>query len=60
MKTTCLINNYNYANYLPDAINSALNQTIQFDEIIIVDDASTDNSADIITNFAEKENINYL
>ena len=45
MKTTCLINNYNYANFLPEAIGSAVNQSVKFDEIIIVDDASTDNSA---------------
>lgn len=57
MKTTCLINNYNYADYLPEAINSAVNQTVKFDEIIIVDDASTDNSVEIITKFAEQSNI---
>lgn len=57
MKTTCLINNYNYVDYLPEAINSAVNQTVKFDEIIIVDDASTDNSAEIITKFAEEANI---
>lgn len=57
MKTTCLINNYNYANFLPEAINSALNQTTKFDEIIIVDDASTDNSTEIITKFSREDNI---
>ena len=57
MKTTCLINNYNYANFLPEAINSALNQTTKFDEIIIVDDASTDNSTEIITKFSQGDNI---
>ncbi|MEM6752755.1 MAG: glycosyltransferase family 2 protein, partial [Cyanobacteria bacterium P01_C01_bin.38] len=57
MKTTCLINNYNYVDYLPEAINSALNQSVQFYEIIIVDDASTDNSAEIITKFADRANI---
>ncbi len=60
MKTTCLINNYNYAYFLPEAINSALNQTIKFDEIIIVDDASTDNSAEVITKFAQEDNIKYI
>ncbi|MGB3760977.1 MAG: glycosyltransferase family 2 protein [Rivularia sp. (in: cyanobacteria)] len=60
MKTTCLINNYNYAKFLSAAVNSALNQSIQFDEIIIVDDASTDNSAEIITKFAEETNVKYV
>ncbi|MDY6902468.1 MAG: glycosyltransferase family 2 protein, partial [Cyanobacteriota bacterium] len=57
MKTTCLINNYNYANFLPEAVNSALNQSVSFDEIIIVDDASTDNSAEIINRFAAQTNV---
>ncbi|AVH72469.1 glycosyltransferase family 2 protein [Nostoc sp. 'Lobaria pulmonaria (5183) cyanobiont'] len=53
MKTSCLINNYNYAEFLSEAINSALNQTVKFDEIIIVDDASTDNSAEVINKFTQ-------
>lgn len=57
MKTTCLINNYNYANYLSEAVNSALNQSVSFDEIIIVDDASTDNSAEVINKFAQETNV---
>lgn len=48
MKTTCLINNYNYSKYVTEAIESALNQKTAFDEIIVVDDGSTDNSAEII------------
>ena len=57
MKTTCLINNYNYANFLPVAVNSALNQTVSFDEIIIVDDASTDSSAEVINTFTKETNV---
>ncbi|MEM6402403.1 MAG: glycosyltransferase family 2 protein [Cyanobacteria bacterium P01_D01_bin.116] len=57
MKTSCLINNYNYANFLPEAVNSALNQSVNFDEIIIVDDASTDSSAEVITKFASETNV---
>ncbi|WP_257235813.1 glycosyltransferase family 2 protein [Nostoc sp. 'Peltigera malacea cyanobiont' DB3992] len=57
IKTSCLINNYNYAEFLSEAIDSALNQTVKFDEIIIVDDASTDNSAEIINNFTQVANV---
>ena len=57
MKTTCLINNYNYANFLPEAVNSALNQSVSFDEIIIVDDASTDSSAEVINTFTKETNV---
>ncbi|MBF2067409.1 MAG: glycosyltransferase family 2 protein [Calothrix sp. C42_A2020_038] len=60
MKTSCLISNYNYEKYLEDAILSAINQTVKFDEIIIVDDASTDSSPQIITQFAPEVNIKYI
>ncbi|MEH2392429.1 MAG: glycosyltransferase family 2 protein [Nostoc sp.] len=57
IKTSCLINNYNYAEFLSEAIDSALNQTVKFDEIIIIDDASTDNSAEVITKFTQLANV---
>lgn len=47
-KISVIIPNYNYANYLFDRINTVINQTIKVDEIIILDDASTDNSDEII------------
>ena len=48
MKTTCLINNYNYGDYVGEALRSALEQTTPFNEIIVVDDGSTDGSLDVI------------
>ena len=60
MKTTCLINNYNYGHYLAEAVNSVLNQTVKFDEIIIVDDASTDNSQETIAQLTRETNIKYI
>ncbi|MBC6431473.1 glycosyltransferase family 2 protein, partial [Nostoc sp. HG1] len=57
IRTSCLINNYNYAEFVSDAINSALNQTVKFDEIIIIDDASTDNSVEFIAKFAQVDNV---
>jgi glycosyltransferase involved in cell wall biosynthesis len=49
-----IINNYNYARFLPDAINSAINQTYPHTEIIVVDDGSTDNSRDIIAGYGDR------
>jgi glycosyltransferase involved in cell wall biosynthesis len=60
VKTSCLINNYNYAEFLAEAVDSAVNQTVKFDEIIIVDDASTDNSAEVIAKLAQERYIKYI
>jgi len=46
-----LINNYNYARFLSDAIDSALAQTYPNIEVIVVDDGSTDNSQEIISSY---------
>ena len=48
MTTTCLINNYNYARFIAQAVDSALGQTVPFDEIIVVDDGSTDGSTELL------------
>ncbi len=46
------IPNYNYANYIGETIESVLNQTYQEFTIVIVDNASTDNSWEIIQSYA--------
>lgn len=48
MKTTCIINNFNYGQYLEESIESALRQSVPFDEILVVDDCSTDDSRRIV------------
>ncbi len=45
MKISVLINNYNYQDYVLNAIESVLNQSVLVDQIIVVDDCSTDQSA---------------
>ncbi|GJD21729.1 probable glycosyl transferase [Rivularia sp. IAM M-261] len=53
-RVNILINNYNYAQFLETAINSALNQTYPTVEVIVVDDGSTDNSWQIIKKYQNK------
>ena len=54
-KISVLVPTYNYARYLPETIESILNQDWQDLEILVSDDASTDNSAEIITRYAAKD-----
>lgn len=49
-----IVNNYNYARYLREAIESALNQTYAATEVIVVDDGSTDASRAIISGYGER------
>jgi glycosyltransferase involved in cell wall biosynthesis len=49
-----LINNYNYRDYLVQAIESALAQEYYPIEIIVVDDGSTDDSRSIISRYGTK------
>ena len=49
--------NYNHAHYIIEAIESLVAQTVLPIEIIIVDDASTDNSIEVIQDFAERHKI---
>ena len=45
------IPNYNYAHYIDQTIDSVLSQTFQDFEIIIADNASTDNSLEVIQSY---------
>ena len=56
-KVSVIIPNYNYGRYLPQRIDSVLNQTFQDFEIIILDDASTDESMEVILRYSQLRNI---
>lgn len=44
MRLSCLINNYNYGEFVIEAVESALAQERPLDEIIVIDDGSKDDS----------------
>jgi len=54
MKVSVAINNYNYGQFVSRAIESALSQTYNDVEVIVVDDGSNDNSRQIIANFGKR------
>jgi hypothetical protein len=49
-----IINNFNYARYLTQSIDSALSQTHPRTEVVVVDDASLDNSRDVIREYGSR------
>src|SRR5438045_4978983 len=46
---------YNYARFLPDCIESVLAQTLTGWELIICDDCSTDDSAEVVRRYADRD-----
>ena len=55
-KISILVAVYNTAAYLSQCLDSLLSQTLKDIEVICVDDASTDNSLDLLHQYAEKDN----
>ena len=53
LTVSIIINNYNYDRFLAQAIDSALNQTYDNIEVIVVDDGSTDSSRQIIASYGD-------
>jgi glycosyltransferase involved in cell wall biosynthesis len=52
-----VINNYNYGRYLAQAIRSALAQTYSRQEVIVIDDGSTDNSLEVAAAFGDSTRV---
>lgn len=50
MKITAIIPTFNREQFILKAIKSIQNQTVQVDEIIVIDDGSTDRTKDILKN----------
>lgn len=55
-----IVPNYNHGRYLHQRLTSVLQQTCPNFEVIILDDASTDNSREIISQFKDHEKISIV
>ncbi|MEO9170189.1 MAG: glycosyltransferase [Candidatus Baltobacteraceae bacterium] len=50
---TIVITSYNYGSCIGDAIRSALDQTYKHIEVLVLDNASTDNSVEVVRSFTD-------
>lgn len=48
MRKLLIISNYNYAAFVGECLRSALKQSLRFDQILFIDDGSTDNSVELV------------
>ncbi len=60
MLVSIIVPNYNHSKFLPQRIDSILSQTYQNFELIILDDCSTDNSAEVIKGYAQNEKVSHI
>ena len=61
LKITAIINSYNYEGYIEETLKSVFNQTVVPDEIIVVDDGSTDDSCSVIQKYVENhKNLKFI
>jgi glycosyltransferase involved in cell wall biosynthesis len=49
-----VIPNYNHGRYLPNCLEAVLGQSLAANEILVIDDASTDHSVEVISDYARR------
>ncbi|WP_374316777.1 glycosyltransferase family 2 protein [Aquabacterium sp.] len=54
MRRVCLVNSFNYAQFLPACLSSIELQSTQFDLVVVVDDGSSDQSRGIIESYCNR------
>ncbi len=59
-KVSVIVPNYNHASFLKERLDSILNQTFQDFEIILLDDASTDTSVEILKNYSTGKRVSHF
>ncbi len=60
LKVSVIVPNYNHALFLEERLTSIFNQTFQDFEVILLDDASTDNSVSILETYSQHPNFSKL
>lgn len=55
IKVSIIVPVYNVARYLGECLDSIINQTLDDIEIICINDGSTDNSLEILEEYAKKD-----
>ncbi|MDC0408582.1 glycosyltransferase [Flavobacteriaceae bacterium] len=55
-----IVPNYNHSTFLKNRLDSIFNQTYQDFEVILLDDASTDGSVDILNQFSNHEKVSHF
>ena len=55
-----IVPNYNHARYLPERLDSIFNQTFRDFEVILLDDASTDNSLEVLERYANRADVQII
>jgi len=56
IKVSVIVPVYNVEKYLPNCLDSIINQSLEDIEIICIEDKSTDNSRDILEYYSKKDN----
>jgi len=59
-RISVVVNNYNYARFLPEALDAALAQLDDNDELIVVDDGSTDDSMEILKDYSDRRGVTVI
>ena len=60
VQVSVIVPNYNYARYLPMRIESILNQTFTDFELILLDDASTDESVSVLEKYRNNKHVSRI
>jgi glycosyltransferase involved in cell wall biosynthesis len=59
-RLAAVIANYNYGHYVGQALDSVLHQIQPFDEVVVVDDGSTDDSPSVLARYADMPHVQVL